>query len=286
VDHVSRVGAPGDSPLFPARSGPTGLLVIDPDDLEGYHQPPQPHGFVLGRLYGDEGVTRRSRRGMRRTYSGARDLLDLLRTAQRQNAGPRAWGRGEEALARYEQSSIRDHRGWLPDLFVSLDYHRHATTRAVRARNHGDREVYALVPDGFSASAGQWVGVDLDGFDAGPGDERALAEAARRIAAALERHPCFSGRMGLVRTSHLGVQIVAELAEARWDLRAFYDDAHVQRMLTGLDALCLREVRTAGFTGGHADASVHAPGRLVRRPGARRTKQGTLYVAHLVWATP
>lgn len=283
VARVEEAGAPGLEPHHDPRARPTGIVVLHEDEAgERYHAEPMPRGFILARRYGEEGVTRRGRRGMARTYSSGRDLLDILRSAQRQNAGPKAMSRGLTAAAHHERSGLRDHRGFLPDLYVGLDLHAHTTTRTMAVAD--DRMV--IVPEGFVPACGRWVGVDLDGFEAAPMDSKGLVAAADEIRQLLERHPAFTGRMGMVRTSERGVQVVAELAETRWDLAGFYHDDHVRRMLAGLDRVCLDAVRRAGFEGGHADPTVHAPGRLVRRPGPRKTKSGSIYVARLVYATP
>lgn len=283
VTQVEGAGTPGREPRHDPRARPTGIIVLHEDEAgERYHAEPMPRGFILGRRFGDEGVTRRGRRGLARTYSSGRDLLDILRSAQRQQGGEKAMARGLTAAAHHERSGLRDHRGFLPDLYVGLDLHAHTTTRTMSVAD--DRMV--IVPEGFVPACGRWVGVDLDGFSDAPMDNKGLVAAADEIRQLLERHPVFTGRMGLVRTSERGVQVVAELAETRWDLAGFYHDDHVRRMLAGLDRVCLDAVRRAGFEGGHADPTVHAPGRLVRRPGPRKTKLGTVYVARLVYATP
>jgi len=286
VRAVTVAGMPGANPTWRAKDAPVGVLVPaeTPEDQD-FVRSPMALGYVLARRFGDEGLMRRSRRGMQRAYSSKRDLLDVLRAAQRRDAGPSSQRRAWEGSAKYEQSWVRDHRAFLPDHYVSLDLHTHEATRAMPVKG-SKKDSYVLVPEGFSARCGRWIGIDLDGFDIGPVGDKGLAEAAQRIAAALEQHPAFTGRMGVLRTSTRGVQIVAELTHTRWDLDAFYADPSVQRMLSGLDDLCLREVRAAGFVGGHADPTVHASGRLVRRPGPRLTKDGDPYVAHLVWATP
>lgn len=280
---AAEAGSPGLPPRMNPLAKPTGILILLHGEMaQVCRVEPMKIGFVLGRRFGDEGVTRKGRRGLARSYSSCRDLLDVLRSAQRRDAGPGAWGRGLDAFARHERSGLRDHRGFLPDLYVSLDHHEHASVRTIQI----NEDTTVLQPDGFTARCGRWVGVDLDGFASAPASDKGLVAAAETIRGMLERHPCFTGRMGLVRTSDRGVQVVAELAETRWDLDGFYRDPHVQRMLAGLDRVSLDAVRAAGFEGGHADTTVHAPGRLVRRPGPRRTKSGTVFVARLVYATP
>ena len=243
--------------------------------------PPQPLGLMLARRYADQERTRTRRYGMTRSYSSCMDLLDLLRAGQRAHAGDRAVGVAMSGAAMAEQRRT-DPRNYLPDLYVSLDYHAHGTTRGVPMQ--GREDAWVLQPDGFRAAVTQWVGVDIDGIQGWPTDGR-LVEAAVAVQAVLERHPQFSGRMGLTRTGSQGVQVVAQLADARWCPADFYADPHVQRMLAGMDAVVLRALHDHGVLGGYADPTVHAPGRLVRRPGPRVDKTGSPTVARLVWAT-
>jgi hypothetical protein len=185
----------------------------------------------------------------------------------------------------HAQSSLTDHRHFLPDLYVSLDLHAHAAVREFPTMI-GGKQAYLAKPEGFTYAVSDYVGGDYDAFTAAPVSDDALIEVGKRIEAAMERHPCFSGRIAVVRTSHLAFQVVFQLACARRDLDAFYADRDVRAMLAALDEMCLREARDVGYVGGHADPTVHAAGRYVRRPGPRKTKQGTVYVSRLVYATP
>lgn len=274
-------GSPGT--LRPAGGSPTGARVLDAAGLVLGESTPMARGLVLGRRFGD-GPRQRAGR-FARSYSSKRDLLDLLRSAQRRDAGPGARGRALEAEAAHERSGLADHRHFLPDRYVGLDEQAHRSVRSF-ARSTATRDVEVLVPDDFGPVATRWVGVDLDGFERAPVGDAALVLAAREIERAAEASPFFSGRVGVVRTSHLGVQVVLELARTRLDPEAFYQDRHVRAVLEATDALCLRAVRDAGFEGGHADPTVHAPGRYVRRPGPRKTKQGTAFVSRLAYASP
>ncbi len=276
-----RAGDPGPPPCRPQGRRPTGIVVREPGATS--HVPPQPLGLVLGRRYEDQpaGRHRPGRYGLARTYSGCMDLLGVLRVAHRQHAGERAMDRALGGLAEAEHRGT-DPRRYLPDLYASLDHHEHEAVREVAAR--GARGVVILQPTAFSAACTAWVGVDVDGVDRWPAEEDAVA-AAVQVQTMLERHPVFSGRMGLVRTSSMGAQLVMQLEAARWSPAGFYGDPHVQQMLANLDAACLRILREHGMQGGHADPSVHAPGRMVRRPGPRADKAGNPAVARLVWAT-
>ena len=277
-----KAGSPGVQPHRPAGRRPTGLQVVEPG-AECFITP-QPLGLVLGRRFADQPLARRSRHyGMARSYSSCMDLLDALRASQRQLAGERAWGRAMTGCALAEQHHT-DPRHWLPDLYISLDHHAHHSLRAIPARGAA-LDALVLQPADFSPACTAWVGVDVDGIGGWPGEAQ-LVGAAQAIQSTLERHPVFSGRMALVRTSSQGAQVVAQLASPRWAPAEFYGAAHVQGMLAGLDAVCLRLLHQHGVQGGYPDPTVHAPGRMVRRPGPRVDKTGDPVVARLVWATP
>lgn len=216
-------------------------------------------GHLLGSLFHDRFVRRREREP---------DVIEILRSAERDLA-PSALSDALSLEATHEGEGV-DARSYLPDLYVSLDHH-----------------VWVRPSDGGARSMPQTVdtiGVDLDGFTGAPVSNAALALAGDRILDAIRRDfPMLTGRLAIVRTSHFGVQVLARLAIARWGPWAFYSDEDVRRMLDAFDALCLSEVQRAGFEGGHADRSIHAAGRYVRLPGARKTKQKTVYVSRLAY---
>lgn len=282
LSRVLEAGSPGDAPHRPQGSRPTGLQILDPG-AECFILP-QPLGLVLGRRYADQPLDRYHRTyGLSRSYSSCMDLLDVLRTANRQLAGPGADARAFTGSALAEQHSA-DPRHWLPDLYVSLDYQGHAGMRAFPARNSAV-SANIVQPTDFFPICTTWVGVDIDGITDWP-THLTLIEAGKQIQATLEKHPAFSGRMGLVRTSFRGAQIVAQLSIPRWDPLEFYGATHVQRMLAGLDATCLRLLEEHGVLGGYADPTVHSAGRFIRRPGPRVDKSGSPTVSKLIWATP
>lgn len=274
-------GRPGF--LRPAPGRTTGVRVFDAAGRVTGESAPMSRGLVLGRRFGD-GIKGKQGR-FARSYSSKHDLLDLLRSAQQRDAGPGAYGRGLEADAAHCRSGLADHRHFLPDRYVGLDEQAHQSVRSF-ARTTATKEIEVLAPEGFESVATRWVGGDLDKFDRAPVNDSTLVEAAKVIERYAEGHRFYSGRVGVVRTSHLGVQVVLELSRTRFDPEAFYADRHVQAVFAATDAVCLQAVRDAGFEGGHADPTVHAPGRYVRRPGPRKTKQGTVYVSRLVYASP
>lgn len=228
-------------------------------------------GLKLGFLRGD-----RSNRGMTRSLSGSLDLLDLLRTADRRDCGPKARARAAELVARTEQQGISPS---IPDRYVSLQHHYVTGYRTLPTTRRA-------LPSAFVPAVVRWVGVDLDGFTGAPLDSQTLAQAGERLRTWAERQPELTGRLGVVRTSSRGVQVVLELSEARWSTKGAdpMKDGGLARLLDRLDARCLLEVREAGFEGGHADRSARTLGRYFRRPGAR-WKKGALEFARLVYAT-
>lgn len=228
-------------------------------------------GLKLGFLRGDH-----TNRGLTRALSCSLDLLDLLRAADRRDCGPKATRRAEEQVARTEQEGINPS---IPDRYVSLHHHYVTSYRTLP----GTRRA---LPTSFVPAAIRWVGVDLDGFTGAPLDNQALTQAGERLRGWAERQPELTGRLGVVRTSSRGVQVVLELAEARWSTKGSdpMKDPGLSRLLDRLDARCLLEAREAGFEGGHADRSARTLGRYFRRPGAR-WKKGALEFARLVYAT-
>jgi hypothetical protein len=287
---ASQAGSPGalpdPNPLgYGGGPRPTGIRIEDEHGATVSLKEPMPYGRLLGRRYGDANNLKRGQGVFKRGYSSVIDVIDLLRAAQRSLAGKGAMDRAIAADVEHAQSSLTDHRHFLPDLYVSLDLHAHAAVREF-PKMIGGKQAYLAKPEGFTYAVSDYVGGDYDAFTAAPVSDDALIEVGKRIEAAMERHPCFSGRIAVVRTSHLAFQVVFQLACARRDLDAFYADRDVRAMLAALDEMCLREARDVGYVGGHADPTVHAAGRYVRRPGPRKTKQGTVYVSRLVYATP
>ena len=297
IDAVLSAGAPSlheSAPRKGPRERPVGVRVQTTDAVT--EVPPMPLGFVLGRRFGARPRygNRYGKYGMQRSYSSCMDLLDVLRASQKRiqgGTGKQGWERelGQDAQAEHRLSTAEteqvDPKHLLPDLYVSLDYQGWETCSSfpVKCRDEA-KEAWVLQPQNFHARAGKWVGVDIDAVRTMPG-RAGMVKAGEKIRAFLESHPAFTGRCGIVQTSSYGVQVVAELTHTRWDLRAFYADRNVKKMLASLDQVCLDAFREQGMEGGHADPTVHAPGRMMRRPGARVDKRGAACVSRLVYAT-
>jgi hypothetical protein len=210
-------------------------------------------------------------RGMRRRASQCADLLDLLRHADRRSATDRA--AGQAAADHWREQGPGD-------AYVSVEPMAPVAWRTLDTRRGPVR-----VPDRWEPTEARWLLADLDGFTDGPVGDNDLAAAAQALERWAQREPALSGRVGVVRTSHLGVQVVAELAQAQPDPRRWHGTAQAQALARGLDAAALVAARAAGFVGGHADQCVHAAGRLMRRPGWRLDKRGDLCRARLVYAS-
>jgi len=298
IDAVLKAGAPSTHESAPRNRDRLRLVGVRVQTSERMIEvPPMPLGFVLGRRFGARPMYghKKGKYGMQRAYSSCMDLLDVLRASQKRIPGAarkaKGWERelGQEAHAEVRLSEAgknkADPKHFLPDLYVSLDYQEWETCSSfsVECREEG-KEAWVLQPQNFQARAGKWVGVDIDGVQVMPGKD-GLKRAGEKIQAMLEAHPAFSGRCGVVQTSSYGVQVVAELTRTRWDLRGFYADPNVRKMLGNLDAMCLGAFEQEGMVGGHADPTVHAPGRMMRRPGPRVDKRGASCISRLVYAT-
>lgn len=236
-------------------------------------------GFVTGK---------RSPRGFLRKMSTTLDLLDILRHAQSRNCSDRARDKVYRRVMNY-QSIIEQREPWkeegleyqIPDQFVSL-HHQYGTDYVTPSKWHG--HAYATR---FEPVAVRWVGVDLD--DVRNLSSAKLADAAVAIERWCESRVELTGRMGMVRTSRTGVQVVVELAATRWKPATTatrpYDALGLGDLHDRLDAVCLEAVRATGATHGHADRSIRALGRYARLPGPR-VKDGEVEYATLIYASP
>jgi hypothetical protein len=139
------------------------------------------------------------------------------------------------------------------------------------------------VPDRWEATHVRWVLADLDEFTAGPTSDSGLAQSGEALGRWAQRQPGLSGVVAVVRTSHLGVQVVFELDGPRSTQWHRTEEGVV--LGAAVDAAALAAARAAGFEGGHADQAVHAAGRMMRRPGWRTDKRGELCRARLVHVT-
>jgi len=221
-----------------------------------------PSVYLLGRLGSG---------GMSRSGSKCSDLLSLLRHADRRSLTDRA---ADDAA--WEQA-----RGAkIPDMYVSVDL-----MTAVQWRVINTRRGEVSIPDRWEATKTRWVLADLDDFaDAPVGDAR-LAVAAAGLESWAKKHHGLTGRIGVIRTSHFGVQVVAELSDVIASPNKWSRSATAKALYRDLDRASMAMSRAAGFSGGHADLCVHTSGRMMRRPGWRQDKDGNLCRSRLVYAS-
>jgi len=209
--------------------------------------------------------------GMTRSGSKIDDLLVLLAYAEKRGLSDRA-----------TDDAYSDHANGMgvPDSYVSTDPMVPVGWRVINTRR-GE----VSIPDKWEPVSTRWVLADLDGFDDAPIGDASLARASISLEQWAQRHPGLSGRIGVVRTSHLGVQVIAELDSERDNPRAWYRSREAASITTSLDTMAMAMARDAGFVGGHADQCVHAAGRMMRRPGWRQDKGGQLCRSRLAYAT-
>ena len=229
---------------------------------------PQPGQPALPALPGRYLLATLTSDGMRRRASASPDLLAVLKYADRRSQGDRAWGTAAAAM----------HTGEGPgQQYVSAD-----PMRPVEWTTIATKRGQVHIPTRWEPTAVQWVLADLDGFTGAPIDNSGLALGGEALERWAQGQPLLSGRVAVVRTSHLGVQVVVELAEARGAPRQWYATGEAR----ALDAAALSVARAVGFSGGHADPAVHAAGRLMRRPGWRTCKDGMLTRSGLAYCSP
>ncbi len=264
----------------------------NPEETHGQHNPigsvstsstvgqPGPHllgGVVTARRFGGDIGGPWQRVGLHRARSEARSLRDVYRWHEGRSAGPTATERAAVAFQAWTESGDEDPALFVPDRYVHADHMRPSAWQVMVI---GDREFRR--PTAWQAMATAWVGVDLDGFADAPDDDDGLRDAAERLSAKLEPCDGLTGELLTTRTSRHGIQFLIRLTAARLFPRGFFAARTTRRLLAALDGECLTAARLAGFVGGHADRSAHAPGRLVRLPGWR-IKSGELFRSRLVW---
>ncbi len=289
-DSLFSAGSPTTAP--PKLLAPTGVRGHDPITGDAWQRPPRPIGLVLAKRHGDRSATRYGKTGMHKTMSSHMDVLDLLSSADTRWRKTDETAKGWEAFSTPLLKTLRiapkhaDRRTILPDLYFSLDWQAGSELRSQPTKTRSGDPLEVLSWSKYTAHSGQWVAFDLDKFSDSEATPATLQAAGERIQYMLEENPLFTGRIGIVRTSHLGIQVFAELSEARADLHAFYDHPDVQALLSQLGQMMLEEMHEAGFSGGHLDPTSHQPGRFFRRPGPRIDKRGMLYISRLVYRTP
>ena len=162
-----------------------------------------------------------------------------------------------------------------PDQLVALDDMRgNGRWKQVRAK---------WVPQSHEPVAIRFLCVDFDACDYAPfGDETQPRQAAAAIQGWVNKHPAFTGRMSMLRTSLLGVQVVVELAAAR--APAWKAGVESHQLHDALDGAVRAALWANGWGGGHPDPTARLTGRWIRRPGfrvSRKTRQP--WVARLTY---
>lgn len=212
----------------------------------------------------------RTPHGMSRRGSRCGDLLDVLRVSDTRSQSDRVWG----------QAVVDHHEGReVGDRLVSLNRMVPVEWKIVRTRRGSFRS-----PTRWEVTGTRWVMCDLDGFTDGPVGDGELELGGLDLERWAESHPLLTGRVGIVRTSHLGVQMVVELREVK-DPRRWWRTREGITFTEELDRVGMEITHAAGFAGGHPDQSVHNGGRLMRRPGWRVDKRGDLTRSRLVFAS-
>lgn len=271
---IKLAGNPGIMPRLSTRGG--GRRTVGFERADGTSVLPWTVGYV---------ITTIGRHSVQQRYSSCRDLLDVLRSADRRASGPAAERHAMEGHYAYTQLADDDDgrgRRAIPDRLISLDMQGWSSLKPIRVSS----DATAMAPQDFRPRLSRWIGVDLDAFDTealGKGWAERMGENIRQWA---ESSPHTSGRIGIIQTSHRGLQVVLELADPRWDPVGWYANAHVVGWLAQLDTVCLAAAQLAGRRGGHADTAMHTHGRSARLPGPRITKDGLPHVVRLVYATP
>lgn len=213
--------------------------------------------------------------GMVRTASKAGSAERVLAAAARQSGTEAAALRLEAGAAQWYASDEQGHRDFVPELLASVDELRPKTWQEMQVRGH---TVYR--PASWRVCRVTHLLVDLDAFTAWPLGDSTLAKAGERIAQRATGAGGFTGQVSIVRTSPGGVQLLFELAEPAGP--GWYRTAEARQLRAVAEQWSLQEVRAAGFEGGHADRCAHAPGRMMRRPGPRITKDGVPFISTLV----
>jgi hypothetical protein len=209
--------------------------------------------------------------GMEQTRTASMSLVSILEREESKSIA-----RFESAKTSYEASKLSDidHRQFVPDRFVGLDYCVGANRFITK-----DNRVFSTK---WTSAAVSHVLVDLDGFTDAPAAPDALLAVRSRLED-LAQSRNLSGEVAVVRTSHRGLHIVFGLSSLRTP--AWFSRASVRSFLLALGETALNIVRSAGFAGGHVDPATFAANRYVRAPGPRIDKAGELYRTHLVFAT-
>ena len=211
--------------------------------------------------------------GMEQRSVSSGKLIELLRASDR-----RAIAEADNERVRFNlRSDVLDSRQFVSNKYIGMDPQIATHFREFRSSTGK----LVKVPKKWSAQAVTHVLVDLDRFTSAPVENDAL-EAMKEEFVNLAKSLQLTGEVAVVRTSHLGLQMVFGLPSAR--TVKWFEHSATKAFLAKLDAGCLSIARRAGFEGGEADIAVHYANRYMRRPGARIDKRGEFYVSRLVLA--
>lgn len=190
-------------------------------------------------------------RTARKVSGPAADPMRLLRWHEGRSSGPAAVERAEY-LSFLVDDSFRPIQ-WIPTGLCSVSTMRPTAWSGRR-------------PIHWQAARQGWVLFDLDNITGLDGLEENAAKAAATIAN--QNNEC-SGRVAVVQTGPVGLQVWVELKHQRHSPEKWHRLPAVVAWYQRLGERMLAAVRNMGAIGGHVDMASCAAGRFGRRPGWR-----------------
>ena len=138
---------------------------------------------------------------------------------------------------------------------------------------------FGSAPSGWEARSQRWVLFDLD-------DVQGLGLCGNVVGGAISRiirrdSEC-SGRLAVVQTGPVGIQVWVELREARHSPVAWHRSPNVVDWYTRLGGAILLGCHKHGASGGRVDMASCSAGRFGRRPGWRLLPDGSVFRSALV----
>ena len=196
-----------------------------------------------------------------------KSLVEVLRSLEHKSNTEKAWS--EACYQLYQGDSV-------DDKFATVDHMVPSQYREVMSAK-GKRHI----PSKWKPICSSYILVDLDGFESAP--SFVLEEEVKKSIQAVTKEvsEVKSGAI-VIRTSHLGIQVLYELSNPISAKNNWMKTPWGQLLSERLDRATLREFRKLGFKKGHADRAVHAVGRNMRLPGYRLDKQGLLYRSRIL----
>lgn len=205
-----------------------------------------------------------------------RDLGKLLVATQRRLDVGAAWDSARQGAFTWNGE---DHPP-VADTLVTLEPHTWDNASS-KATPSGGR---ILLPEEPRPACATWILVDIDNIDKSPFTNTwadALGSALRAFTGA---HKDLTDRVCVIRTSGTGLQLVCQLREARWKPRE-WARGRLAEVHDAIGTYALWQMSKVGFRGGQLDRAAIATGRCVRLPGPRVSKDGTPWVAELMYAS-